>query len=309
VLEFFGGGFRLLKMKRWTLLLACLSASGLRADPAPKFQISPERPAMEIPGVHEASGIAFSRKTPGNFWVLNDSGATAEIHLVQADGQALGKITLKDARNVDWEDLAAFDWKGESWLLVADIGDNQAQRDTCTLYLLREPAPPKPGTLLDARLNSAWQIRFRYDGGPRDAESVAVDAAAGKILLLSKRDSPPQLHELPLAKPDKHTTQTTRRIGTATVEAPIVSPIAFRDQPTAMDIAADQSFAAVATYYSVFVFPKAPSESWPEAFARKPHVLAPHLLAQAESVAISADGKSIVTLSEGKKTPIVSYRK
>jgi hypothetical protein len=33
------------------------------------------------------------------------------------------------------------------------------------------------------------------------------------------------------------------------------------------------------------------------------------LLAQAESVAISPDGKRIITLSEGKKTPIVTYQR
>ncbi|MCU0749991.1 MAG: hypothetical protein MUF13_10655 [Akkermansiaceae bacterium] len=296
-------------MKRWILILCFLTSAGLHADPAVQFRISPDRPTMEAPGIREASGIVVSRKDPGHYWIINDSGAPAEIHLVQADGTPRGKITLKDARNVDWEDLAIFEWDNQSWLLVADTGDNESKRDFCTLHILREPALPKPDQKLDARLTTDWQIRFRYEGGPRDCESVAVDAAARKILLLSKRNSPPELHELPLLKPEKRGIQTTRRIGTSTVDAPLESTIPFRNQPTAMDIAADQSFAAVLTYYGVFVFPKAPAESWPEAFARKPLSPGPHLLAQAESIAISADGKRIIALSEGKKTPIVTYQR
>jgi hypothetical protein len=76
-----------------------------------------------------------------------------------------------------------------------------------------------------------------------------------------------------------------------------------------MDIAADQSFAAVLTYYGVFVFPKTPAESWSRAFARKPVMLEPHILPQAESVAISSDGNDVFVVSEGRKTPIIRYRK
>lgn len=294
-------------MKRWIWIMCYLTSAVLHADPATKFGVSPERPMMEVPSISEASGIVVSRKNPRYYWIINDSGAPAEIHLVQADGTPRGKITLKDARNVDWEDLAIFEWNDASWLLVADTGDNDSKRDFCTLHILREPALPKPDQKLDARLSIDWQIRFRYEGGPRDCESVAVDAAARKILLLSKRTSPPELHELPLLKPEKRGIQITRRLGSTIVDAPIESNIPFRNQPTAMDIAADQSFAAVVTYYGVFVFPKAPAESWPQAFARKPLSPGPHLLAQAESVAISPDGKRIITLSEGKKTPIVTY--
>ena len=296
-------------MTHWIGLFCFLIIPALHADPALQFRISPHRPVMEAPGISEASGIAVSRKDPGSYWIINDSGAPPEIRLVQADGTARGKITLKDVRNADWEDLAIFEWNNASWLLVADTGDNESERDFCTLHVLREPALPKPGQSLDARLIADWQIRFRYQGGPRDCESVAVDAAARKILLLSKRTSPPELHELPLLKPEKRGIQTTRRIGTTIVEAPLDSTIPFRNQPTAMDIAADQSFAAVLTYYGVFVFPKAPAESWPQAFARKPLSPAPHLLAQAESIAISSDGKRIITLSEGRKTPIVTYQR
>jgi hypothetical protein len=41
---------------------------------------------------------------------------------------------------------------------------------------------------------------------------------------------------------------------------------------------------------------------------KKTEVLAPHSLAQAESVAFSLDGKSIFAVSEKANSPVVRYR-
>jgi hypothetical protein len=218
-------------------------------------------------------------------------------------------MTVNGARNKDWEDLASFTMDGVPYLLIADHGDNNAQRGVCTLYLLREPALPDPGANLNGDVAIEREIRFRYEGGPRDCEAVAVDVAAKKILLLTKRTQPPELYELPLASPAAGGTLLARKIGSTEVTSPMDSIIPFRNQPTGMDIAADHSFAAVLTYYGVFVFPKNPAESWPESFARKPVMLEPHILPQAETIAISEDGNSIFVVSEGRKTPIIRYRK
>ena len=268
-----------------------------------------DKPVMEVPAIREASGLAVSRRDPGFLWVINDSGADAGIHLIGSDGTSRGMVSLKNARNVDWEDLASFTMDGESYLLVADTGDNEAKRDICTLYILREPAIPVTGKTLNATVSAQWSIRFHYEGGPRDCESVAVDAGAKKILLLSKRTDPPELHELPLLPPKGSGTLVTRKIGTTIVTAPIDSMIPFRNQPTAMDVSADGSMAAVLTYYGVFVFPKKPGEEWSEAMARKPVTFDPHGLAQAESIAVSNDNNTIFVISEGRKSPIVRYRK
>lgn len=37
--------------------------------------------------------------------------------------------------------------------------------------------------------------------GPRDCEAVAVDAATGQVLLISKSAFPPELFSLPLSNP------------------------------------------------------------------------------------------------------------
>jgi hypothetical protein len=257
----------------------------------------------------EASGLAISSADSDFMWLVNDSGGAPDIYLTSTAGTYRGKVTVKGVKNIDWEDLASFSLDGENYLLVADTGDNSSQRDSCTLHILREPSLPAPGKTLDAAALPAWQIQFRYEDGGRDCEAVAVDAKAGKILLISKRTQPPQIYELPLRAPRKHGIQTARNIGTTTVTCPVFSLIPFRDQPVGLAITADYSLAAVVTYYSIFLFPRLPTESWAVAFSHPPLILPPHSLGQAESIAFSKDGKTLYTVAEGPKSPIKRYQK
>ena len=70
-------------------------------------------------------------------------------------------------------------------------------------------APPKPA----APLKPAWSIAFRWPDGARDCEAVAVDAARGQILLISKKRQPPELFALPL-RPRGSGLQVARKLGT-----------------------------------------------------------------------------------------------
>lgn len=275
----------------------------------PDFVPSPGKSVLHSEDIREASGIAASCRGDGFLWIINDSGAAPSIHLVEVSGKDRGKINLNQARNIDWEDLVSFSLDGKPYLLVADTGDNNAKRESCTLYVLREPPLPPAGKNLAKFTTCEWRIDFQYEGGPKDCESVAVDTQQKRIILLTKRTDPPEVHELPLLPPAKRGLVSTRKIGETRVSAPADSLIPFRDEPTGLDITPDHSLAAVVTYYGVFLFPRKPGESWADAFSRKPASPAPHLLAQAESVAFSKDGKSIFVVSEGKGSKIVRYQK
>lgn len=282
-----------------------LVAGGVAAE----FTPVGNRPKIQSPAITEASGLAISPTNPDFMWVVNDSGAKPDMHLLGTDGTDRGKITVKGVKNIDWEDLASFTLDEKAYLLVADTGDNEAKRETRTFHILREPVLPAAGKSLAGTLLPAWQIQFRYEDGPRDCESVAVDAAAGKILFISKRTTPPELYELPLRAPVKSGVQTARPVSpVSAVTAPTGDLMPFSNQPTGLDITADGSLAAVITYYGVFLFPRRPGQSWAEAFSQNPVALPPHLLGQAESVAFSKDGKTIHAISEGRASPIARYR-
>ncbi len=279
------------------------------AEKPPAFTRVKPGGLLQSPAVTEASGLAASPTAADALWLINDSGSPAVLHLAGTDGSDRGTVTLRDIRNTDWEDLASFILGGKPYLLVADTGDNGSTRPECLLHIVAEPALPAAGKKLDETVSPAWTIRFRYDDGPRDCESVAVDAKAAKILLISKRTTPPVIYELPL-KPTGNGLVTAKKIGTIPTPFPAGNPpIPFAAQPTGCDLSADGSTAVVITYLGTFVFPKAAGESWPAAFAKAPIALDPHLLRQAESVAFSRDGTLIHAVSEGVRSPLVTYRR
>jgi hypothetical protein len=279
-----------------------LAAATLAAEPA--FVVQPGDAKLTSPAVTEASGLAASPSAEGFLWMVNDSGGTPEIHLAQTDGTPRGAVTVADAVNKDWEDLAAFTFNGTPHLLIADTGDNGSARKTCNLYIVREPKLAAEGETLSGKASILWQITFTYEDGPRDCESVAVDVENAKVILVSKRTEPPGVYELPL-KPAKNA--IARKIGATETKAPGIVSVPFANQPTGMDFSADHRKAVIVTYLGVFLFQREEKESWADAFAKKPEVLAPHKLAQAEAVAFSRDGKSIFAVSEKPNSPIVRY--
>jgi hypothetical protein len=275
---------------------------------AAEFLLAKERPPIQSRAIQEASGLAVSPKDSRFLWAVNDSGGTADLHLFDTDGTERGQVKVTDANNLDWEDLASFTLDGKSWLLIADTGDNLAIRKTVTLHIIGEPKLPADGRNLADHAAAGWRIDFSYEAGPRDCESVAVDPVREKIILVSKRTQPPEVYELPLRASKNPGPVVATKIGSLRTDSPAGNLIPLANQPVAMDISADGSLAAIATYYGVFLFPRQPAESWTEAFAKQPKPLAPHGLAQAESLAISKDGKTLFVVSEGRNSPIVRYQ-
>lgn len=291
---------------RWILLLISLWTGSVFAS---DFALVQDRAKIQNPAITEASGLAASSHDSNFLWIINDSGGTPEVHLSEINGTARGKVRIKDVSNIDWEDLASFSLDGQNYLLIADTGDNNATRKSCKLYIIREPNIPALGKTLHETTLPTWQIEFTYQGGPRDCEAVAVDARAGKILLVSKRTQPPEVYEIPLQAPKKRGVFTLKPIGQTQVKSPGGALIRMYDQPTGLDIAADGTAAVITTYYGVFYFPRSPKESWAQAFARPPSSLGGHLLGQAEAITFSKNGKTIYATSEGAQAPIAIYQK
>lgn len=293
-------------MRTTSIIPGLLATLLIHADAA-EFTIIKDGSRILAPAVNEASGLAISPADPNLMWIINDSGGTTDLHLLETNGTDRGTVNMTQSKNIDWEDLASFKLDGKSHLLIADTGDNGAIRKTCTLYILREPALPSVGKKLATTATSSWVIDFSYEGGPRDCEAVAVDAVSETVILVSKRTNPPEIYQLPLRTPKKSEVLIAKKIGQTSVKSPTGTLLPFSNQPVALDITSDRSAAAILTYFGVFVFSRLPNQSWADAFSSKPTALAPHEIGQAESLAYSKDGKTIFVTAEGKASPVIRY--
>jgi len=286
-------------------LCAC-SEAGTQAQRAPALA-----PVMigkiEDSGIREASGLARSQRQDNVLWVINDNGADEWVHAITPRGKRLGEFDLKKSKNRDWEDLASFKLHEEPYLLIADIGDNDAKRETRTLYVVKEPPAKK-----NKEKKIAWRIDYKYPDGPRDAEAVAVDVENRRALVLSKRDIPPVLYELPL-QPESEKTITAKWLGTITsLPAPSRQDVEFAPktkdwhwQPVGMDISEDNLAAVILTYRAVYYYKRQPGQDWFDALNSRPRRASIGRFRNAEAIAFGDDRRNVVVTGENKHSPIL----
>src|SRR5688572_25100569 len=55
--------------------------------------------------VRETSGLARSTRNPSMFWTHNDAGNAAQIFGIGADGRLMQRVSVTEAKLVDWEDV------------------------------------------------------------------------------------------------------------------------------------------------------------------------------------------------------------
>jgi hypothetical protein len=262
---------------------------------------------LEDPSIREASGLARSQRQEGVLWVINDNGADEWVHAITPRGKRLGEFDLKKSKNKDWEDLASFELDEKPYLLIADIGDNDAKHKSRTLYVVEEPQAKKNK---DKKI--AWRIDYKYPDGPRDAEAMAVDIENRRALVLSKRDIPPVLYALPL-QPESEETVTATWLGTITsLPAPSRQDVEFAPktkdwhwQPVGMDISEDNLAAVILTYRAVYYYERQPGQDWFDALNSKPRRVSIGNLRNAEAVAFGDDGRNVVVTGESKHSPIL----
>lgn len=287
-------------------LAACAPSDGSEA-PAERGLISLAG-QIEEQSLDEASGIVASRRRNDVLWFINDDGK-ATVHATDLTGKDIGRLRIDDADNRDWEDLAAFTLDDTPYLVVAEIGDNDARYETYRLHVVGEP-DLEPDS--KRRKAADWTVEFQYPDGPRDSESLAVDAGEGRAYVLSKRDLPPRLYAVPL-QPTEEGVQIATFLGPVRSLPPpsrheIEIAALVKDwswQPAAMDFSRDGRHAVVLTYESVYLYRREANQSWYQALSQEPLGLSIRPLRDAESVAFSADGRSLYVTTEGKNPPLI----
>lgn len=99
----------------------------------------------------ESSGLAFFG---GELWSHNDSGNTNEIfQFSRSNGQVQKTVTVTNAVNIDWEDLA----ESPTHLFIGDFGNNNGNRTDLTIYKVLK------SDILAANTVSSDKITFRYE--------------------------------------------------------------------------------------------------------------------------------------------------
>ena len=278
----------------------------------PVFGAGKQVGELEHPAITEASGMAASRLRSDLLWIINDSGNGSYLYAAGPTGKHLGRIMIRNAPNLDWEDLCAFRWRDKAYLLVADFGDNGAKRRYCWIYVLPEPTIGAANRVEDQIVDWQWRIQFSYADGPRDSESVAVDTLRQKILIITKRQWPPQLYALPLDPQGKESVYMAQRLAAIphiprpTFEDIRKNPIFGRyfSQPTSLDLSPDGRWAVILCYKNAYLFKVEPGADWKAVFRQVPWPIELPRFRQAEALSFSADNAFLYVTSERRPAPL-----
>jgi hypothetical protein len=263
------------------------------------------------PELAEVSGLAASYAQPGRYWSNNDGDNGAALQLIEADGSRVASLKIEGATNQDWEDVASFLLDGKPYVLVADTGDNGGLRETLKLFVIAEPARFKDGDMVPVE----WSIEFTWPDGARDCEAVAVDPRRGEVLLVSKKRVPPELFRLPL-RPGSGGVQTAELVGTLSgITQPREQELKknpvygrYRSQVSGADLSPNGRVLAVLNYTRVYFFTRPEGAAWSQALLGRAGAIDFPWLPQAEAIAFSLDGRSILIGGEQRPSPLLRFR-
>lgn len=243
---------------------------------------------ITAPEVKETSGIVQSARNPGVFWVHNDSGDTARVFAVKADGTLLATLAYDTAKPTDVEDIAIEDVSADqSFLYLGDIGDNAEARAQLTIHRVAEPKlGGSPGAQLTA---TSEKMTVTYADGPHNAETLLFDPVTKDLFIATKKTGGPS---------------AIHRVGPFTpggsVKTEKIASVAI-DLATGGEISRDGRLVAIRNYGpSAFVWPRAEGETLTAALSRAPCKL-PIMKGepQGEAFAFLAANDGYVTISEG----------
>jgi hypothetical protein len=237
--------------------------------------------------IEEASGLVASAIHPGVFYVHNDSGSDAEIFAIGAAGQDLGAFDVEGASAVDWEDIARGPCSAGSCLYLADIGDNDSERSSYTIY--RAPEPGSVGSNGDIQ---AAAFSFTYPDGSHNAETLLVHPDTGVITLVTKVASgKSSVYELELPSSPAGVLVATK---TGEIAPPGGSP-----RFTGGDVHPAGLGVLLRTSTHALFYPASPGQRVAETLAGAPCAVPVAAEEQGEAIAWSPGGAGYVTVSEG----------
>ena len=213
--------------------------------------ISSPKPAkvgrLDHPAIQEASGMVKSRRHPGIFWVLNDSGNAPTIFAVRADGSLAREFPIK-AINIDWESIAIDDL---GRLYIGDIGNNDGRLPIRAIHRIAEPDPNKPAfgkVAIDRTTYYRFAPEDRFD-----AEALVIDGE--KALTVAKRFDKrlADVFELKLKATSIFEPILPKRTGTLEE---------FREPVTGADLSRDGKRLAVCSYEVARVYERKNANDW-----------------------------------------------
>jgi hypothetical protein len=278
-------------MRWWVAVVVVLA--GVVALPAPAGAAEGRRVCqVRDDRLTELSGLAA---TGSGYVVVNDGSDLAshrKIFYLNAKCAVVRTLSYP-SRPRDTEDLGI---TRDGTLWVADIGDNDAERSTVALWRL---APGAKAPVL---------YRLSYPDGAHDAEALLL-APSGTPIIVTKSLAAGGVY-VPAGRLTAGRTTPLRRVGDVALPVTTTSnPFSFAGRLliTGGAVSPDGRLAVLRTYADAFEFDVSGGDVAAAVTTGRARTVAMPNEPQGESVAYTADGTALLTVSEGRDPVILRY--
>jgi hypothetical protein len=230
--------------------------------------------------ISESSGAASASWDADAIWTHNDSGDGPRFFAVDTkDCGTLATYDLTGADAQDWEDMA----RAGDTLHFGDIGDNQRERRSVTVYSVTEPGrDAAPGAVAVA----ARRV-LTYPDGAHDAETLLADPTTGRLVIVTKEAGGTSgVYRAPESGDVLEKVTDVTLAGVTPAERFVTGGDATQDR------------IVLRTYLTAAEWDIRPGDSLAAALARPPVPIALPITPQGEAIAYTADGAGLWTTSE-----------
>jgi len=154
------------------------------------FSNKPQEIPLARKGLREISGIAASLQNKDVLYLHEDNGHSNYLYLTNARGEDLGKLTIAGSYNRDWEDIAIGPGPlpEQSYIYIADIGDNHAWHHSMQIYRLPEPVLNTQAASVRKTVKGVEVITLQYPDKPHNAETILLDPITCDLYIATKED-------------------------------------------------------------------------------------------------------------------------
>jgi hypothetical protein len=150
-------------------------------------------------------------------------------------------------------------------------------------------------------LAGAAALTLTYADGPRDAEALLADPRTGDLFVVTKQwgGGPAGVYRIPADADPGTSTRMERAADVGGSDGRLI---------TGGDVSPDGSVVGLRTYTEVLLWDRGPGQTVPEALAGQPCTAPSAAEPQGESLALAADGRGYLTVSEGANPPLHAFR-
>lgn len=132
--------------------------------------------------VWETSGLLFHQDA---LVTHNDSGNDPNLFVLDTVSLEITRtVTISNAENVDWEDLA----QDDEYIYIGDIGNNQGTRTDLGIYRITKQDFDASDTVMAEKINYAYEDQTDFSGGANsDWDAEAIIVVGEYIILFTKQ--------------------------------------------------------------------------------------------------------------------------